>query len=116
MVLSGLGEEILHEGSHYLRVDGAPLGTIWFGSGAGPCSLPLSLTVTGSLVYKLPNVLTPMVSQTFQTITPGEITSLRTLFPALGLTLGGNAADLKEGSSGLLFLSGLLIDKKWGAH
>jgi len=116
--LSGLGEEILHGGAHYLKIEGAALGTIWFGDVLFPesCALALSLVVAGSLAFKLPNVLTPALSQTFQTITAAEATSLRNLFPAFGLTLGGKTADLKEGSSGLLFLSGGLKDKKWGAH
>jgi len=115
--ISGTGGIFLHAGTHYIWIEGEPLGVIWFGdNGKKECTLPLSLTISGTFALKTPNVLTLSVLQTLQTTTAAEETSLETLFPEFGLFLGASEAHYKAGSTGSISLGGALAGKKWGAH
>jgi hypothetical protein len=114
--IEGTGKILLHEMAHYIELEGAPLGTIYFGDGEEECPLALSMAIAGSFALKTPTVLTMLVTQGLETITAGEITTLRNLNAAFGLTLAGVAAHFKAGSTGSFFLAGAKANKKWGAH
>ena len=111
------GSVYLHNSTHYIWMEGEPLGVIWFGdNGMEECPLPLSETVSGSLSLKVANILNPEIFQEFKTITAAEEASIQKLFPELGLFLGNAEAHYKAGSTGSLYLNGELNGKKWGAH
>jgi hypothetical protein len=123
--ITGTGELILHSSNHYVTLKGNPLGTIWIGNTKhetpNTCKLPLSVTVSGTTALKLPNALTPAVSQVVKTLSAAEETALKSLIMGFGLTLTTPtgtkfAAHPKEGGEGNVHLVGPLLNKLWGAH
>lgn len=120
LVAEGLGLLRLHNGSHYLVVEGLigatkAFSTIFTNTAAEGCTLPLENQVTGTEAFLLPNALTHAVNQVVSPITAADKTALATLEFGFGLKYGNEGATLDPVTISDAHLTGADQGKKWGA-
>jgi hypothetical protein len=99
LAAAALGLVLLHGGEHFIvfQSGATPFSTIY--THGATCLLPLEDTVSGSVAFRIPNALTPSVSQSLQnTGVSGSLHAIQLLLNSTLLGLGYSHLGLNYGS------------------